>query len=176
MIRFGDYSVELCGGTHVANTASIEDCFITDFYSLGAGRWRIEIISSNETINNYLKAENQKLIQLKSELEKVLSLIDSSIFKVELKELQQRLDKFILPEKITQLRDASDTLLALKNDINQLKTKNYKVSQQALALSIKKQLLSLVDENKSYVIATFNDVEPKLLLQTLHDVFNQNQN
>lgn len=175
VIRFGDYSVELCGGTHVANTASIEDCFITDFYSLGAGKWRIEIISSNETINNYLKAENQKLIQLKSELEKVLSLIDSSIFKVELKELQQRLDKFILPEKITQLRDASDTLLALKNDINQLKTKNYKVSQQALALSIKKQLLSLVDENKSYVIATFNDVEPKLLLQTLHDVFNQNQ-
>ncbi|MBO6103857.1 hypothetical protein J6P04_02250 [bacterium] len=37
LIRMGNVSLELCGGTHVHNTANIEMIKITSYSSLGSG-------------------------------------------------------------------------------------------------------------------------------------------
>ncbi|HEV2954185.1 MAG TPA: alanine--tRNA ligase [Candidatus Dormibacteraeota bacterium] len=44
MICFGDWSCELCGGTHIANTADIGPAFLISDSSVGAGVRRVEMV------------------------------------------------------------------------------------------------------------------------------------
>ena len=37
VIKMGDYSVELCGGTHLNKTSQIEECYIFNYGSQGSG-------------------------------------------------------------------------------------------------------------------------------------------
>lgn len=53
VIKMGDKSCELCGGTHVTNTKDIEQFAITNYISNGSGRWRIEGLSTLDNINRY---------------------------------------------------------------------------------------------------------------------------
>ena len=61
-----DISVEVCGGTHVHNTKEIEQFMITNFEVKGSGMCRIEAITSNELINNFLTTQ---INQFKTKIE-----------------------------------------------------------------------------------------------------------
>lgn len=54
VIKFGDFSIELCGGTHCDNSQEIEQLLITSIESKGSGSYRIHALTSNKTINEYL--------------------------------------------------------------------------------------------------------------------------
>lgn len=53
VVKFSDYSIELCGGTHVNSTKDIEQLLITKITSKGAGTYRFHALTATNTIQKY---------------------------------------------------------------------------------------------------------------------------
>ena len=58
VVSMGDFSKELCGGTHVKNTSSIMLFKIVSEAGVAAGVRRIEALTGNAVVDYYKKQEN----------------------------------------------------------------------------------------------------------------------
>ncbi|QFP80050.1 alanine--tRNA ligase [Latilactobacillus graminis] len=67
VVKIGDYSMELCGGTHASNTADLGLFKITSESGIGAGTRRIEAVTSKAAFK-YLNDKQILLDELGSEL------------------------------------------------------------------------------------------------------------
>lgn len=82
VVTIGDYSIELCGGTHVSNTAEIGIFKIVKEEGIGSGTRRILAVTGKEAFEAYRQeeedlkaiAETLKVPQLKEITKKVVSL------------------------------------------------------------------------------------------------------
>lgn len=103
VVRVGDFSLELCGGTHVERTGQIGLCHIVQEGSVGAGLRRIEAVAGEAALALWRQQENILL--------QIASLVGGTP-----EELVERVAglQSQLKEKEKELSRASRTLLEFK--------------------------------------------------------------
>ena len=72
-----DKSIELCGGTHVANTKDIKKFAIFNFESKGSNTYRIEAVTGNRlesTLFEVIKPYNDEMVKLLIKAKEILAL------------------------------------------------------------------------------------------------------
>lgn len=140
VVRVGDYSIELCGGCHVPNTAEIGLFKITSESGIGAGTRRIEA-TTGQGAYLYVSTQQQHLKEaagiLKVSLDQVPHRINS-LFE-EMKEIQKERDS--LNQKISNIEAAS-----ILNEVESVNDVAYLIKQ--VDVSDINQLRSMVDELK----------------------------
>ena len=105
-IKFGD-SVELCGGTHVKNTAEIWQFKIKSEGAIASGIRRIEAITGF-AVKEYYNESNNQLTEIKSLLNNTKNPVGSlTELKNENSKLKKQVEAFL-----------SDKILNIKNSIN----------------------------------------------------------
>lgn len=123
VVRMGEYSTELCGGTHVANTGNIGSFKIVSESGVASGVRRIEAITGNAVTEYYQDME--KLIAQAAELLKVSSnagVIDRiKSLQKEIKDLKSENDslkaaaaKDALGDVSEEIKDVNGTKLVAK--------------------------------------------------------------
>lgn len=90
VVSFGEESVELCGGTHVSNTASIGLFMITKESGVSAGVRRIEAVCGNAAVE-MVKALREELSEIKTELKNQNAMIGIAKLKEQIKTLKGEL-------------------------------------------------------------------------------------
>ena len=114
VVRMGDYSTELCGGTHVKNTGDIQVMKIMSESSVASGVRRIEAICGPEVFSYY--RENEKLLNeaaatLKCEPDKLTKKIES--LQKELRSLKSENDSLRSAQAKDALGDVSDAAVEI---------------------------------------------------------------
>lgn len=94
VVNMGDYSIELCGGTHLKNTSQVGLFKIVSETGVAAGVRRIEAVTG-ETAINVFKAYEEKLNKVANILKTNANNIENKIATIltENKELKQKIDK-----------------------------------------------------------------------------------
>lgn len=141
IVQMGDYSKELCGGTHVENTSNIGLFKIISESSIAAGVRRIEAITGYgvyeymnqmekdmENISNILKTDRNQLV------DKIYSLIE------ELKEKEKELDSL----KSKMASSIAEDIINKSVNVNGINLISYKVKDMDMD-----GLRSLGDEIKN---------------------------
>ena len=83
VVKTGDFSLELCGGTHVDHTSEIKELFITQESAIAAGMRRIEGITGRGA-DEFFAEQKKNIVEIKSILKKGIDAIseqDLSRFK-----------------------------------------------------------------------------------------------
>ena len=108
VVQVGDYSLELCGGCHVHNTAEIGLFKIVSEVGIGAGTRRIEAVTGRMAYE-YLNKQLQTLKSIADELKTTVPNVPQRIetLKVEMKDMERENES--LRAKLSNLEAASLT-------------------------------------------------------------------
>ena len=131
VVKFGDFSIEFCGGTHVRNTSDIGFFKIVSESSISSGVRRIEGITSTG-IEKYIDSLEEKIIEKQKEndtLTEKIKLIEKEIKKVRSlamkDEISSLIDRSILVDnvKVIVMRLEIEDADELKNTLDMAKEK-----------------------------------------------------
>ncbi|AJM71580.1 alanine--tRNA ligase [Mycoplasma yeatsii] len=141
VVKFGDFSSELCGGTHVDNTSDIEDFIITGLESKGSGLYRIKALTSNKAVSEYL---NEQFKLVKDEVENVIEKYNQNKAVLENQEIEKTYSE------IKNLTITKQNLVVIKSMLSKLKD---------LYKDYDKKVNDLLTASK---LSQFNDLKPEL--------------
>ncbi|MGP4041764.1 alanine--tRNA ligase [Gracilibacillus sp. D59] len=140
VVEIGDYSIELCGGCHVQNSAEIGLFKIVSESGIGAGTRRIEAVTAKSAYQ-FVNGKHQLLQtaanQLKTKEDQVPERLEH-LFK-DMKEQQRQIDS--LRAKLSQLEASS-----ILDDVQEVN--GVKVLAKKVDVSDMNQLRQMVDEMK----------------------------
>ena len=157
-VAIPNYSLELCGGTHVRSTGEIGLFLIVSESSIASGVRRIEAISGSKAVA-YLQRARDTLQQLNS----VLNTQDEHVLeKVRLLiEENKKLEKQLVRETTTKLASHIDSVLAKAETINGINTIVYQAG--AIPVEQLKELGDKIRESSKATIALLtSEQEDKL--------------
>ncbi len=115
VVQMGDFSVELCGGTHVKNTGAISAFKIVSESGVAAGVRRIEAITGDGVFAYYKSMEElvrKAAMALKTTPANLLDKVDSTI--AEVKNLQKELDTIKKNAAKEALSDVMSSVMEVK--------------------------------------------------------------
>ncbi|MBP5688724.1 MAG: alanine--tRNA ligase [Muribaculaceae bacterium] len=172
VIKYGD-SVELCGGTHVANSGNIGMIKIVSESSIAAGIRRIEAITADNVENaiESIEVTLKGIKELFNNAPDIMSAINRSIN--ENANLHKQVDDFI-KERVKMLKERLYKSSIMINDIAVLKLHGPFPSDivKSLALSIKGDKQPKV----AFVAATHDNDRPMLTISLSDDLVKEGKN
>ncbi|MDR2635615.1 MAG: alanine--tRNA ligase, partial [Campylobacteraceae bacterium] len=136
VVKFGDVSIEFCGGVHVNNTGIIGSFFITKESGVSAGVRRIEAVCANAALK-LAASWRQELGKIKEEVKNKDAFIGIERFKSEIKELKSKINslesnigKNIQSVTIEGVEVIVDEIKAgdIKNRIDEIKNQKERVA------------------------------------------------
>lgn len=118
VVKAGDFSTELCGGTHVNNTGEIGAFRIVSESGISSGVRRIEAITASGILNQ-IEAADALIEETATALKAKRDLVPSKAQSVmeELKAANKELDNY----RKAELGNAADDLIASAKEINGIK-------------------------------------------------------
>ena len=160
VVSMGDYSIELCGGTHLTNTSQIGMFKILSEGGVAAGVRRIEAITGR-AVYNYLKEKEEIISNVCSNLktkedslsQKVTSLIEEN----------KSLSKELHDMKTKMSLQAADSVLDSKLDVNGVNLVTTKFEGMDMN-TLKEVADNLRDKLVSGVVVLANTTDDKLNL------------
>lgn len=153
LVSIGDYSYELCGGTHVSNTSDIQKIYIRNISSKGSNVYRVEFITTDQLISN-------ELMTIKEEL---LGQI-SSISENDKKEIVNKINsQDLLSQEFVQ---------AMQNDINSLKKQLKKKQSEVQVIDF--DGLNSYTSNDTKIFVNIYEEQNVNFLRSVGDAINNN--
>ena len=158
VVSIGDYSIELCGGTHNANSSEVGIFKIISESGVAAGVRRIEALTGRAAYE-YLRSQENTL----SSVEKLTKANSTNVIE-KVSSLQVEIKKLTKEKEILQEKIANAELNNLVNDIKEINGVN--VLTSVVESENMNHLKQLVDNAKSklenYVIAFASINEDKV--------------
>ncbi|MDD2259940.1 MAG: alanine--tRNA ligase [Acholeplasmataceae bacterium] len=167
VVSVADYSIELCGGTHVKNTQEIESFLISSCQSIGSGIYRIEAFSGANYINNFI-LRNEAVYE---EMNLLLTKHEQLIKEIKSLNLMHDYQSPVLKE----VKGSYQDMIHLRNYIEHLKEDNKTLEKQ---INSKKDALTLshtdelIQNRKNNLIVTKN-LETNILRSLLFEIYDK---
>ncbi|QEH62333.1 alanyl-tRNA synthetase [Spiroplasma chinense] len=121
IIKFGTYSCELCGGTHVASSKDVEDIYITEIESKGSGVYRFHAVTSHKEVSSFLQ---EQFAKQKHEIQPAIDKFNKAKFIIENKEIENAIGE------IMNMPVLRENLPKIKIKVNEFKNA-FKLYQKA---------------------------------------------
>ena len=172
VVSVGDYSIELCGGCHVASSSDIGLFRIVSEESIGSGIRRIEAVTGLaayeafkhsekllETTASILKAGNVEMVVEKAEA----TLNENVVLKKENATLQDRINAYEAKDALKDVEMIGDVafLAVESNETDNAALKNLAFSYRDSLDSGVVLLLSTSNDKLSYFVAVTKDLTAK---------------
>ena len=180
----GDYSIELCGGTHVKNSSEIKSFKIISETSISSGIRRIEAISGDLAIKdkaeiktdllNTAETFNVSVQDLPGFLKDKIKLVN--IYKEDLKKVEQKIYQSLLDDMKSSCKSIGEINVILKR-IDNLNLSKLRGSLDSLKNEISNLVVILVgsmDEKSTILASVSNEIsatyDARNLLDSLSEI------